>query len=53
MPKFRNQLKQTRALFKTLVKGDKNFPLKMQKDKRFRIVQSITAGHVRGGHSFH
>jgi len=32
---------------------DPRFKQKEQNTKRFKIGQSVTAGHVRGGHSFH
>jgi hypothetical protein len=49
---FRNQQKQTLPNKKRPVEPklhlDKSF-----NQKRWKIVESINAGHVRGGHSFH
>ena len=32
---------------------DRKFPLQKKSSDRWRIVQSVRAGHVRGGHGFH
>lgn len=52
-PSFKNQQKQSKPFFKTPPVDEKRFQLKNTNFKRLRIVQSVTAGHVRGGHAFH
>ncbi len=52
-PSFKNQQKQSKPFFKTPPVDEKRFQLKNKNFKRLRIVQSVNAGHVRGGHSFH
>jgi hypothetical protein len=52
-PSFKNQLKQSKPFFKTPPVAEKRFQLKIKNFKRLRIILSVNAGHVRGGHSFH
>jgi hypothetical protein len=44
---------QTKPFFKVHPADEKKLHLAKQNPKRLRIVQSVSAGHVRGGHSFH
>ncbi|HEY6953071.1 MAG TPA: hypothetical protein VI758_11725 [Bacteroidota bacterium] len=50
---FKGHLKQSKPFFKTNPADEKRLHLSKQNPKRLRIVRSMTAGHVRGGHSFH
>ena len=50
---LQNQSKLQKAILKTLAAKEKRFDGAVKNSKRFRIVQSVRAGHVRGGHSFH
>ena len=52
-PSFKNQQKQSKPFFKTPPIDEKRIQLKNKNFKRLRIIQSVNAGHVRGGHSFH
>ncbi len=51
--RFKGQQKNTKPFFKTNPADEKRLQLLKQNTKRLRIVQSVSAGHVRGGHSFH
>ncbi len=51
--RFKNQQKNTKPFFKSNPAEEKRLQLLKQNTKRLRIVQSVSAGHVRGGHSFH
>lgn len=50
---LKNQPKQAKPFFRTTPGTEKKLHLTNQNPKRLRIVQSVNAGHVRGGHSFH
>jgi len=47
------ELKTNRSLQRKLGNLDLKSKFKDPSTKRQRIVLSVTAGHVRGGHSFH
>ncbi len=47
------ELKPSKMLQRKLGNLDQKSKIKNQSTKRQRIVLSVTAGHVRGGHSFH
>jgi hypothetical protein len=47
------ELKPGKMLQRRLGNLDLKSKIKDQSTKRQRIVLSVTAGHVRGGHSFH
>ncbi len=50
---FRNQLKQTKLLFRSIDPNNKQ-NIKKGNLQRLRIISSVhNAGHVRGGHGFH
>ena len=51
--RFKGQQKNTKTFFKANPAEEKRLQLLKQNTKRLRIVQSVSAGHVRGGHSFH
>jgi hypothetical protein len=53
LSRFKNQQKQSKPFFKVIPSDEKKFHLTKQNPKRLRIVQSVSLGHVRGGHSFH
>jgi len=44
---------QPRAILRRLSVLESRKKTKKQDIKQLRIVQSVRAGHVRGGHSFH
>jgi len=48
-----NELKTNKVLQRRLGGTEFKLRLKDQKTNRQRIGLSVTAGHVRGGHSFH
>ncbi|MBI3587048.1 MAG: hypothetical protein HY088_07970 [Ignavibacteriales bacterium] len=50
---LKNSIKSARQFLKRGQSFDKSLAAKERNRKRFRIVQSVTAGRVRGGHSFH
>ncbi len=50
---FRNQQKQNKPSFRITPAVEKHFKTKGPSPKRLKFVLSVTAGHVRGGHSFH
>jgi hypothetical protein len=45
--------KPDRNIQRRLSMIDPKFRMKEQNTKRRKIVQTVTAGHVRGGHTFH
>ncbi|MGH2569504.1 MAG: hypothetical protein ACRDGA_14290 [Bacteroidota bacterium] len=49
----KNQPKLDKKLLKRLAMADKRFRLNDKNSQLPKIVKSFTAGHVRGGHSFH
>jgi len=49
----KNEPKHDKKLLKRLALSDKRFRLTGKNNQRLKIVKSVTAGHVRGGHSFH
>lgn len=51
--KFKSQQKNTKPFFRSNPADEKRLQILRQNPKRLRIVQSVSAGHVRGGHSFH
>ena len=51
--KFKNQHKNNKLYFRCNPANEKRLQLLKQNPNRLRIVQSVSAGHVRGGHSFH
>ena len=53
LSRFKNQQRQNKPFFKANPADEKKLHLTKQNPKRLRIVQSVSAGHVRGGHSFH
>lgn len=50
---LKNSTKSSRQFLKKGQFFDKSLTSKERNGKRFRIGQSVTAGRVRGGHSFH
>ncbi len=46
-------LQPPKPTFRRMETADKRFPLQKGSTNRWRIVQSVHAGHVRGGHGFH
>jgi hypothetical protein len=48
-----NDPKELKSNRKKLAARDKRLHAKQRPEKRLKIVQSMNAGHVRGGHSFH
>ncbi len=48
-----NNPKELKSNLKKLTARDKRLNAKQRPEKRLKIVQSMNAGHVRGGHSFH
>ena len=52
-PRLKNQRKQNKPFFKLNPADEKRLHLSKQPQNRLRIVQSVSAGRVRGGHSFH
>jgi hypothetical protein len=42
-----------KKLLKSLMASNKHLHQQERNNRRLRIVRSVTAGHVRGGHSFH
>lgn len=49
----KNELKKKGLIAKKLSFLGKHSRIKQLNQKRLRFVQSVYAGHVRGGHSFH
>ncbi len=45
--------KMDKKLLKRLIVSNRYLNQRERNDRRLRIVRSATAGHVRGGHSFH
>ncbi|HWP81929.1 MAG TPA: hypothetical protein VNN76_04665 [Bacteroidota bacterium] len=45
--------KSSKKFLKTLLRNEKRYLVAQRNAQRIRIVQSVHAGHVRGGHSFH
>jgi hypothetical protein len=52
-PSVKSQSKETKPFFKVNPADEKRLHLLKQNPRRLKIVQRVTAGHVRGGHSFH
>jgi hypothetical protein len=50
---FKKQQKQSKPFLRFRTGDERNLHLRKQVPKRLRVVQSVTAGHVRGGYSFH
>ncbi len=51
--KFKNQQHANKPYVKVNPIDEKRLQLVKQNSRRLRIVQRVSAGHVRGGHSFH
>lgn len=49
----KNKTKETKILGRKASRFDKQISRLNRQTKRLRIVQSVHAGHIRGGHSFH
>jgi len=49
----KTNLKAEKKLWRQLSKLKKKQKSLPQNSKQFKAVQSITAGHIRGGHAFH
>ncbi|MBI1808230.1 MAG: hypothetical protein HYR76_14420 [Ignavibacteria bacterium] len=49
----KNDLKKTKRLMRKLDRLSLQHQQKSENLKRFRITQSVKAGHIRGGHGFH
>lgn len=45
--------KTDKKLLKSLIASTKRLHQQERNNPRLRIVRSVIAGHVRGGHSFH
>jgi hypothetical protein len=48
-----NDLKKLKSALKKIAENNRTYQDKQHAAKRLRIVQSVNAGRVRGGHSFH
>ena len=48
-----NEAKARKLALKNSRFLDKQFRIKENNQRRLRIVRSVKAGHVRGGHTFH
>ncbi len=49
----KTDLKTEKKLWRQLGKLKKKQISQPENPKRFRVVQSVKAGHIRGGHAFH
>ena len=49
----KTDLKTEKKLWRQLGKLKKKQKSSPQNTKQFKVVQSVTAGHIRGGHAFH
>lgn len=49
----KNKTKETKIIGRKASQFDKRISRLNRQTKRLRIVQSVHAGHIRGGHSFH
>ena len=52
-PPIKGDPKSVKSSMRRLDLPDKRFSLQKKNANRWRIVQSVQAGHVRGGHGFH
>ena len=47
------EFRPPKPTFRRTDSADRKFPLQKGVANRWRVVQSVHAGHVRGGHGFH
>ncbi|MCX7984804.1 MAG: hypothetical protein N3A63_07880 [Bacteroidetes bacterium] len=45
--------KQTQSLQRKLIQQRYNTTSNLKNPKLVKVLQSVTAGHIRGGHSYH